>query len=159
MKYLLLLLLFIFASCSTSVGEFGWAVSEGERDRLDQKLFVITDYKMMRESLIFSPGDNIHVVYKFNSRPSAPVFFMALYKKSLSFVETDLRRVQYDAETMTLKAEFENLEVGEYIIKLATDDGEMFDSVMFGVLPQDGYLTDDSFDESEPDEIIRYSRN
>jgi len=27
------------------------------------------------------------------------------------------------------------------------------------VLPQDGYLTDDSFDESEPDEIIRYSRN
>ena len=44
-------------------------------------------------------------------------YYLALYKKSLSYVETDLKRLRYDKDSGSLKTSFENLEVGNYLIK------------------------------------------
>ena len=156
----LLIFLFLLAGCGTTEGDFGWAVTKAGLDRIEKKLYAVTDYKMMREDLIFSPNDTVHLVYRFHTPPmNGKDFYLALYKNSLSYVEQDLKRIRYDEDSKSLKATFDNLEAGNYLVKVATDEGEMFDSVTFDIIPEDEYFTEDEFDQSEEDEIIRYSKN
>lgn len=158
MKKIIVLLAFL-VNCGTVEGEFGWAITEGDQDILEQKLYVVTDYKMMRENLIFSPNKLISLIYRFKTAPlNDTEFYLALYKKSLSYVEVDLKRVKFDPDSKALKTSFEELGVGNYLIKVANDEGELIDSVTFDVMPEDGYATNEEFDESIADEIIRYSK-
>ncbi len=169
MKNTLLFLLtasfLLFQNCSPAKGEFGWAVSSNtEKGILEKELFVVTDYKMMRTGLIFSPADIVHYVYKFHWSPfqinysSSDEFFISLEKESLGFVEVDVKKKMIESESYTLKDRFKNLEIGRYNLKVAFE-GDVIDSVQFDVLPDEGYtIREDDINLTETDEILKYSR-
>ena len=168
MKNTLLFLLAAFLlvqNCSPAKGEFGWAVSSNtEKGILEKELFVVTDYKMMRTGLIFSPADIVHYVYKFQWSPfqlnysSSDEFFISLEKESLGFVEVDVKKKMIEPESYTLKDRFKSLEIGRYNLKVAFE-GDVIDSVQFDVLPDEGYaIREDDINLTETDEILKYSR-
>lgn len=159
----ILLGFWFLGNCSPATGEFGWAVTNDRgKDILEKSHFQITDYKMMRDDIIFSPQDTIHYVYKFKwglfryNYSSKDEFFVSLEKESLGFVEIELKKKFLDVDSFSLKDKFSNLEVGRYNLKIAYDE-ELLDSIIFEVVPEEGYQIRDDL-EHEPDEIIRYSR-
>ncbi|WCL49984.1 hypothetical protein [Leptospira sp. GIMC2001] len=149
-------------SCGDPKGNFGWAVSfEEGTSELDKDFNVQTEFTMTREDLIFSPQDTIHFVYVFDSGASPEKeFYFSLNKKSIDYLEIDLRRKMIEEGNAVIRDSYIGLGVGEYLLKAAFE-GDVFDQVEFKVLPEDGFFTEslerDLSTEIE-DEIIRYSR-
>lgn len=148
--------------CGGYKGEFGWATTIDEGiSPLEQEFMIQTQFEMTREDLFFTPEDTIHFVYSFSSYVSKDdEFFLSLNRKSIDYLEVDLRRKKIEEGKPIIRDSYRSLEVGDYILKLAYE-GEVFDEVGFKVMPEDGYFTDnlerDLMDETE-DDIIRYSR-
>lgn len=118
---------------------------------------------MMSEKLIFSPKDTIHYVYIISGNPLSGIssedeIFVSLEKESLGYVEIDIKKKLVETSSNSLKDKFKNLEVGHYIMKIGIN-GELVDSVMFDVVPDEGYEIKDTVDEDEEkDDIIRFSK-
>lgn len=153
-------------NCGDESGEFGFATTYDQgKTVLELDLAKATDYKMMREKIIFSPRDTIHYVYKFAQNPLAPYgandeFSVSLEKESLGFVEIDLKKKYMNSDNNALQDKFKNLDIGHYIMKISFD-GEIIDSVYFDVVPDEGYALDESEEnsiENQKDEIVRYSK-
>lgn len=153
----------LLSFCQPARGEFGFAVTNDEgKDILEKEISQVTDYKMMRTGVIFSPDDTIHYVYKFKwnlfdyNYSSRDEFYVVLEKESLGFVEIELKKKFIEKDSYSLKDKFQNLDVGRYNLKVAYE-GDVIDSIIFEVIPEEGYkVTDDTG--VEPDEIIRYSK-
>ena len=155
-----------FVNCGDEAEEFGFATTyDHGKTVLELDLAKATDYKMMREKIIFSPRDTIHYVYKFAKNPLAPYgvndeFSVSLEKESLGFVEIDLKKKYMNSDNNALQDKFKNLDIGHYVMKISFD-GEIIDSVYFDVVPDEGYSLDESEENSidnQKDEIVRYSK-
>lgn len=165
-SFSILFLLFFLTSCGEESGEFGFAVTQdaGKTD-LELDLEKVSEYKMMKEKIIFSPKDTIHYVYKFPLNPLAPYgskdeFSVSLEKESLGFVEIDLKKKFMNTDSNVLQDKFKNLDIGHYVMKISFE-GDIIDIVYFDVVPDEGYSLNESDRnsiENEKDEIIRYSR-
>jgi hypothetical protein len=157
------MLLLFFQNCSEIKGEFGWATTSDEgKDILEKVNFKVTEFKMMRSNLIFSPNDTIHYVYKiqwnlFHGFKHREEFTVSLEKESLGFLEVEAKKKYLDAEDYTIRDTFNGLEIGRYILKIAYE-GDVIDSVVFDVLPEEGYAVPEDRLDEEPDDILRYSR-
>jgi hypothetical protein len=148
--------------CGEPKGNFGWATSLDEGTSiLDKEFHVQTEYQMMREDLLFSPNETIHFVYSFDSSVSPKdEFFFSLNRKSIDYLEIDLRKKSIEEGGAVIRDSYTGLEVGDYLLKVAFE-GDVFDQVEFKVLPEDGYFTENLERELTgeiEDEIIRYSR-
>jgi hypothetical protein len=155
------ILLFIW-NCGEHSGRFGWATSvSGDLGVLERQFYVPTQFEMTREELYFSPGDTIHFVYEFDSSV-APTdeFLFSLNKKSIDYLEIDLRIKTIEEGKPVIRDHYTGLNVGEYLLKIAYE-GEVFDTVEFQVLPDESYFVENLDSDGNPDtedEIIRYSR-
>ncbi len=159
----LFLLILISFFCKPATGEFGFAVTNDlGKDILEKEVSQITDYKMMREGVIFSPNDTIHYVYKFKwnlfdyNYSQKDEFYVALEKESLGFVEIELKKKFIEPDSYSLKDKFNRLDVGRYNLKVAYE-GDVIDNIIFEVVPEEGYKVTEDVG-NEPDEIIRYSK-
>lgn len=160
---ILIIIVFFISFCNPATGEFGFAVTNDVgKDILEQEVSQITDYKMMREGVIFSPNDTIHYVYKFKwnlfdyNYSQKDEFYVVLEKESLGFVEIELKKKFIEKDSYSLKDKFTRLDVGRYNLKVAYE-GDVIDSIIFEVVPEEGYKVIEDTGE-EPDEIIRYSK-
>jgi hypothetical protein len=150
------------ANCGIPKGDFGWATSKAENlDILERHIQMITDYKMMRDGLIFSPSDTIHYVYTFSRNPGIETdFYISLNRYELDYVEIDIKKKNVEAESASIRDNFSQLRTGEYLIKIV-HEGEVVDEVKFQVLPAEGY-TEETIEQElaaeQEDEIIKYSR-
>ncbi|MCE9499422.1 MAG: hypothetical protein K8R21_02805 [Leptospira sp.] len=161
------LLILTMINCGQPTGEFGWAVTNDEDlDILFAETQSVTDFKMTRKNLFFSPDDTIHYVYTFDSKLSfTPIdesteFIVVLEEESLGFVEKDLKRKKIEPGSKSLKESFQNLNPGKYLLKVVFEQ-ETIDSVEFDVIPKEGYSSETAdldLDDPEKDEIIKYSR-
>ncbi len=159
--FFLISLAFII-NCGPSDGEFGWATTQDEnKSVLERELYMVTDFKMTRVNLIFSPSDTIHYIYTFSRHPGDGVeFVVTLEKESMGFVEIDLKKKMLEAETSSLKDRFIRLSPGKYRVQVAFEE-EVIDSIEFDVLPEEGYSFESpniDKDQEEKDDIIKYSR-
>lgn len=159
---LLAVLLALTLNCGAPKGNFGWATSLDEGiSEIDKEFHVQTEYQMMREDLVFSPNETIHFVYAFKSHVSAKdEFYFSLNRKSIDYLEIDLRRKTIEEGASVIRDSFSGLEVGDYLLKVAYE-GDVFDQVEFKVFPEDGYFTENLDRELTgeiQDDIIRYSR-
>lgn len=158
-----LFLVFLFTiHCGIPKGDFGWATSKAESlDLLERHIQMITDYKMMRDGLIFSPNDTIHYVYTFSRNPGIETdFYISLNRYELDYVEIDIKKKNVEAESASIRDSFSQLRTGEYLIKIV-HDGEVLDEVKFQVLPEEGYteeIIEQELAAEQEDEIIKYSR-
>ncbi|WP_411824698.1 LIC_12238 family plasminogen-binding lipoprotein [Leptospira sp. 'Mane'] len=149
-------------NCGVPKGEFGWATSKtGDLDILEKHIMIITDYKMMRDGLIFSPTDTIHYVYTFSRNPGTETeIYISLNRYELDYVEVDIKKKFAEQESNSIRDEFTGLIAGEYLLKIV-HEGETVDEVKFQVLPEEGY-TEDTIEQElatdEKDELIKYSR-
>ncbi len=122
---------------------------------------MVTDYKMMRDGLIFSPSDTIHYVYQFSRNPGSETdFYISLNRYELDFVEIDIKKKNVEVESGAIRDSFSELRTGEYLIKIVYE-GDVVDEVKFQVLPEEGY-TEETVEQElaaeQEDEIIKYSR-
>lgn len=162
-RFLLLFFCLLSFYCSPSQGEFGWATTNNEgMDAFEKQFYIVTEYKMMKSNIFFSPTDKIHYVYKFGNFPVAgSEFIVVLEKESLGFVEIDLKKKLVEPESNSLRDNFEPLSVGKYRLKIVYDQ-ETIDEVIFEVLPEGGYynleVKDSDSQFEEQDEILKYSR-
>lgn len=161
-KSLLLFLIFFFINCGVPTGDFGWASTRSsDIDLLEKEWKTITDFRMMREGLIFSPKDTIHFVYTFSRNPGTTTdFHISLNRYELDFVEIDIKKKNVDADSNSIRDEFQKLAIGEYLLKIVYE-GETIDQVVFQVLPDEGYAQSNLEQElsgTEVDEIVKYSR-
>ncbi|ABZ96628.1 Hypothetical protein LEPBI_I0490 [Leptospira biflexa serovar Patoc strain 'Patoc 1 (Paris)'] len=153
---------FLLIQCGVPKGEFGWTTTKMEEmDILEQHIQTITDYKMMRDDLIFSPTDTIHYVYQFSRNPGLETdFHISLNRYELDFVEIDIKKKRAEPDTLAIRDEFSLLRTGEYLIKIVYE-GDTVDEVKFRVLPDEGYTRENLEQElagDQTDEIIKYSR-
>lgn len=161
-QILFVLLLLFFIQCGVPKGEFGWTTTKMEEmDILEKHIQTITDYKMMRDDLIFSPSDTIHYVYQFSRNPGLETdFHISLNRYELDFVEIDIKKKRVEPDTLAIRDEFSLLRTGEYLIKIVYE-GDTVDEVKFRVLPDEGYTQENLEQElagDQTDEIIKYSR-
>ncbi|PJZ38189.1 hypothetical protein CH354_02830 [Leptospira levettii] len=161
-RFLTTLSLLVFIQCGVPKGEFGWTTTKMEEmDILEQHIQTITDYKMMRDDLIFSPTDTIHYVYQFSRNPGLETdFHISLNRYELDFVEIDIKKKRVEPDSLAIRDEFSLLRTGEYLIKIV-HEGDTVDEVKFRVLPDEGYTQENLEQElagDQTDEIIKYSR-
>lgn len=154
--------LLFFFQCGSPKGEFGWATTNDVGISLIDKEFSIQkQFVMTREDLFFTPEDTIHFVYSFSSYVSKDdEFFFSLNKKSIDYLEIDLRRKNIEEGNTVIRDKYQGLEVGDYLLKVAYE-GDVFDQVEFKVMPEDGYFTENlekELNEDVEDDILRYSR-
>lgn len=152
---LILPFVLILLFCGKPEGNFGWATTLDEGiSEIDQEFHLQTQFQMSREDLFFSPDETIHFVYIFDSRVSQKdEFFFSLNKKSIDFLEIDLRRKSIEEGSPIIRDKYRGLGVGDYRLKVAYE-GDVFDEVDFKVLPDEEYFKGGE----ENDEIIRYSK-
>jgi len=161
-KLSLLIVILLTVNCGIPKGDFGWATSKAEKlDILERHIQMITDYKMMRDGLIFSPNDTIHYVYTFSRNPGTETdFYISLNRYELDYVEIDIKKKNVETESASIRDSFSQLRTGEYLIKIV-HEGEVVDEVKFQVLPEEGY-TEETIEQElaadQEDEIIKYSR-
>jgi hypothetical protein len=161
-KLSLLIVILFTVNCGIPKGDFGWATSKAEKlDILERHIQMITDYKMMRDGLIFSPNDTIHYVYTFSRNPGTETdFYISLNRYELDYVEIDIKKKNVETESASIRDSFSQLRTGEYLIKIV-HEGEVVDEVKFQVLPEEGY-TEETIEQElaadQEDEIIKYSR-
>ncbi|WP_246052018.1 LIC_12238 family plasminogen-binding lipoprotein [Leptospira idonii] len=161
-RILLLPILAATIHCGVPKGEFGWAITKaGEIDILEKQIQIITDYKMMRDGLIFSPSDTIHYVYSFSRNPGSELdFYISLNRYELDYVEIDIKKKNPETESGAIRDEFSQLITGEYLLKIV-HEGDTVDEVKFQVLPEEGY-TEETIEQElagdQKDELIKYSR-
>jgi len=158
----LILACFFLMSCGVPQGDFGWASTHSsDLDLLEKQWMTVTDFKMMRDGLLFSPQDTIHFVYTFARSPGAEtVFYLSLNRYELDYVEIDIKPKQIDPDTTSLRDQYDKLAIGQYRLKIV-HEGETVDQVDFQVLPDEGYAQNTLEQElsgAEEDEIIKYSR-
>ncbi|HMV43619.1 MAG TPA: hypothetical protein PK079_14680 [Leptospiraceae bacterium] len=161
-RFLLLILVVFIANCGPSKGEFGWATTQDEnKNILEREIYTVTDFKMTRVNLIFSPSDTIHYVYTFSRHPGeGSKFIVTLEKESMGFVEIELKEKTIEPETNSLKDKFIRLNPGHYRVQVVFEE-EVIDNIEFDVLPEEGYTVESvdlDNDKEEQDDIIRYSR-
>lgn len=163
-KYFILASFFlVLLYCTPAQGEFGWAVtSDEDMDAFEKQFYIVTEYKMMRNNIYFSPTDRVHYVYKFgNLTVAGSEYIVVLDKKSLGFVEYDLKKKLVESESNSIRDSFDPLPVGEYRLKIVYDQ-DVIDTVYFEVLPESGYYDleakDSDFQIEEQDDILKYSR-
>ncbi|GBF50290.1 lipoprotein [Leptospira ryugenii] len=160
--FFLCLSLFPLIHCGVPSGEFGWATSDSQKlSILEREIQTITDYKMMRDGLIFSPKDTIHYVYQFSRNPGLESdFYISLNRYELDFVEIDIKRKRVEPDSLAIRESYTGLRAGEYLMKVV-HEGDVVDEVKFHVLPEEGY-TEDTIEQElaseQEDEIIKYSR-
>ncbi|MBK8393967.1 MAG: hypothetical protein IPL26_01825 [Leptospiraceae bacterium] len=161
-RILFLVFISLIVNCGPSGGEFGWATTQdGEKSVLERELYMVTDFKMTRANLIFSPSDTIHYIYTFSRHPGELTeFIVTLEKESLGFVEIDLKRKLLESESNSLKDRFVGLSPGKYRLQVVYDQ-EVIDSIEFDVLPEEGFSIENvniDKDKEETDDILKYSR-
>jgi hypothetical protein len=152
-------------SCGFGQGQFGWHISSAEElDVLEERLFIVTEYTISRENLYFSSKDIIHYMYRFENSPAAgSEFVVTLEKESLGFVEIELKKKIIEKDAKFINDKYLHLEPGNYRVNVVYEE-EIIDTVLFTVLPDDGYnyrsstLTELEESEDESDEIIKYSK-
>ncbi len=149
-------------NCGIPKGEFGWATSHAQGlDIMAREIQIITDYKMMRDSLIFSPNDTIHYVYSFSRNPGVETdFYISLNRYQLDYVEIDIKKKNVELESGSIRDSFSQLRTGDYLLKIVYE-GEVIDEVKFQVLPEEGYteeIIEQELAAEQEDEIIKYSR-
>jgi|JI8StandDraft_1071087.scaffolds.fasta_scaffold233011_2 hypothetical protein len=160
--YILICISFLLVNCGSPEGNIGWMTTYDEgMSELDREFGIQTDFQMTRTDLFFSPQETIHFVYVFNSRvSSSDEFYFSLNKKSIDYLEVDLRRKTIEEGNPVIRDYYRGLGIGDYLLKIAYE-GEVFDQVEFKVLPEEGYYAEtiegDLTVEIE-DEIVRYSR-
>ncbi|MEM7183804.1 MAG: hypothetical protein AAF518_23060, partial [Spirochaetota bacterium] len=122
--FLLLLSFLFFSACGIPSGEFGWhALRNDDMDILEKELVVISEYTMTKQNLYFSPLDTIHYIYKFSRSPGRKKeFIITLEKKSLGYVEIELKKKHIETSTNYLKDKFSNLDAGKYRVNLVFDE-------------------------------------
>ncbi len=148
--------------CGNLEGDFGWnPVQEEGISPLEEEFIIHTQYRVSRKDLYFSPNDTIYFVYIFKSKVTpSQEFFFSLNKKSIDYLEIDLRRKRIEEGDPVIRDKYKGLDIGDYMLKVAYE-GEVFDSVQFQILPEDGYFTENlerDLEGSTEDEIILYSR-
>ncbi|MCU0824427.1 MAG: hypothetical protein MUF77_07270 [Leptospira sp.] len=163
MRYFCILsFLILLINCGVPKGEFGWATTKMEElDLMEKQIQTITDYKMMRDGLIFTPSDTIHYVYQFSRYPGPELdFHISLNRYELDYVEIDIKKKKPEPESSAIRDEFSLLKTGQYLLKIV-HEGDTIDEVYFRVLPEEGYTSENLEQElagDQTDEIIKYSR-
>lgn len=157
-----LLIISLTYNCGVPKGEFGWATTKLEdMELLEKHIQTITDYKMMRDELIFSPTDTIHYVYQFSRNPGPELdFHISLNRYELDYVEIDIKKKKPEPESLAIRDDFSLLKTGQYLLKIVYE-GDTIDEVYFQVLPEEGYTSENLEQElagDQTDEIIKYSR-
>ncbi|MCC5815295.1 MAG: hypothetical protein JJT78_11100 [Leptospira sp.] len=158
--YVILFLLVI--NCGSPKGNFGWTTTMDEGiSEIDREFKLQTQFQMSREDLFFSLDETIHFVYIFESRVShKDEFFFSLNKKSIDYLEIDLRRKSIEEGNPIIRDKYRGLDIGDYRLKVAYE-GDVFDEVDFKVMPDDEYFkagSEEDLTEESTDEIIRYSK-
>ncbi len=159
MKQLFLLLnLILILNCGPSKGEFGWATTfDQDKNILEKEISFITDFKMTRKNLVFSPSDTIHYIYTFDRNPGGSTeFVITLEKESLGFVEIDLKKKFVEPDSTSLRDHFSDLAPGKYRIQIVFDT-QVLDNIEFEILAREGYSLKEENSDIQ-DEIIRYSK-
>lgn len=128
---------------------------------LERELVVVSEYTLTRKNLYFSPNDIIHYIYRFDRSPGgSKEFIVTLEKKSLGYVEIELKKKHIEPSTRYIKDRFTHLDEGKYRVNLVFGKN-IIDTVYFEVIPDDGYHFESAgldADRKETDEIIKYSR-
>lgn len=164
-----LLMILLLAGCSLNVkGQFGWS-STDDRGMVEPEkgLLVESEYRLGREHLYFYDYETVWWIYKiehgFYDRTK---FIAALYEKNIAPepVEIDLRPVNVEKEESGftyIRQYYDPLRPGNYVLKIA-HKSIIVDEVEFHIVPPGGPAAlgeedEAEAEESQPDEILRYS--
>lgn len=128
---------------------------------LEKKFYRPSEFKKMKAPVHFETDDVIWFSYEPASPDADTLYAVSLQKKSLGYVESDLRNLRLAPETSHLIDKFENLEEGDYLLKVAAE-GKVLSQTHFTVLQDTATDVVDydapADDDAETDEIIAFSR-
>lgn len=155
----------ITLACGKSQGELAFSrPDESQMTEMEKTYFVPRRFHKIVEPAIFPEGGKLWFSYKpplrlYGSRTYA----FSLQKKSLGFIEIDLRNITLTPGITHLVDFYENLEPGDYLLKIADIDGLLME-YNFEIAENDSTRTldydvdPDGQSSDTEDEIISLSR-
>lgn len=162
MRLFVLLAIFTQIGCFGKEGQFSFfAADMSDLTLLEKKFYRPSEFKKMRAPVSFETDDVIWFAYEPPSPDASALYAVSLQRKSLGYVEIDLRNLRLALGTDQLIDKFENLETGEYLLKVAAD-GKVLSQTSFSILEDSASDVVDydapADDDAEADEIIAFSR-
>lgn len=159
--------IFLFSSCQYKKGDFAFHVSDQEDwSEIQKSLYRPKEFKKLRLPISFGKDKNIWFVY----RPALPrwkkTYAISLSQKTLGYNEIELRNQVLKRSNQVLLDNFENLEEGKYLLRIAYNN-KVIDSIEFEVRPPEQnkeidyeapLIEEDSFAQKQKDDILFFSK-
>lgn len=165
-RFIPFLLLISFYRCDQTLPGFSFAaIDESEMTALQKRWYRPKQFNRHSGPKLFEERQSIWVSYKPRKKHYTEAYAISLSRKSLGWIEIDLKNMMLNPETDFLVNKFGKLQKGKYLLRVAYDN-EIMDSIYFEIINESDQLKDyidyDAplsvvLDEAE-DDIRLYSR-
>lgn len=140
-----------------------FAADQSQLGEVQGRLFRPDSFKKFAEPGLFEQNRVLWLAYRPVSPDFGDIYALSLSKKSLGWIEIDLKNIQLSREVGYIVDYYNDLEPGEYMLRIAHEN-RVIDSYKFVIVPvQDETFIDFSLpvsDETvaEEDDIVLNSR-
>lgn len=167
MKGIVLVFLSIFLiNCKEKGNDFAfYPVDESSLSQMQKQFYYPRYLNHYKQPILFSENRNIWFSYNPPEKNYKEAYAISLSKKSLGWIEFDLKNQKLDFNVKYLINNYANLPSGKYLLRVALNN-EILGSVTFEVIAEED-KEDDYIDyeapldvvlENDTDDIRRYSR-
>ncbi|MDH5719809.1 MAG: hypothetical protein OEZ13_04215 [Spirochaetia bacterium] len=134
-KGIIVIFFILFAqSCSSKPGIFAFFPVDMSVLTAEQKIwFQPSDFRRFRDPIYFEKHHTVWYAYKPDSPKHGKTYAISLLKKSLGYIEVDIRNQALKKSTDYLVDRYDNLETGFYKLKIAVDN-KVIDFVNFEIV-------------------------
>ncbi|MDH5716875.1 MAG: hypothetical protein OEZ22_04455 [Spirochaetia bacterium] len=129
-----LLGILISLNCSQKKGTFSFfPVDMSSLTDLQKKWYQPSLYKQYQNPIFFEENKTIWYAYKPSNLQYNKIYAISLLKKTLGYIEIDLKNQRLSHEIGHLIDNLENLEIGHYALKIAYE-GKIMDEIYFEII-------------------------
>jgi len=132
--YVLLIILLNSMLCSAQKHGFAfYPVDMANFNLVQKKFFTPTNFQTYKSPILFSDKQSIWFSYNPEKRSFKNPYAISLSKKSLGWIEIDLRNKVLNKQTKLIIDKYSNLDPGKYLIRIALNNVTL-DQVEFEIL-------------------------
>ncbi len=132
------LIFIFFYSCDTKEPSFSFfPVNQSDLDHVQSQYFHPPSFRIFQDPITFEENKIIWFAYRPNEINRELPYALSLSRKSLGWVELDLRAHRLETNTEYITNYYKDLEPGEYLLTVALKNKKL-GSVIFHIIPERG---------------------
>lgn len=134
--YFVVFLAFITSSCWDNSGSFSFhSINEHKFTEFQRKNYIPRTFHKYKSPVQFNEDETLWFAYEPSKVVNNGIYAVSLSRKSLGWIEIDLKNVKFSRKTGYLIDNYPKLKSGRYLLTVAIDN-TILNSVEFEILKQ-----------------------